>query len=78
MKTLHRTLQPGRNDLQLLGPSSRPAAAAPDRHRFRVALSRPDTRSASSSIATTHGWLLERHGYRTPVQVREQLTRKAA
>ena len=25
-----------------------------------------------------HGWLLERHGYRTPVQARKQLTRKAA
>ena len=24
------------------------------------------------------GWLLERHGYRTPLQVREELTRKAA
>ena len=23
-------------------------------------------------------WLLERHGYRTPVQVREELARKAA
>ncbi len=24
------------------------------------------------------GWLLERHGYRTPAQVREELTRMAA
>ena len=24
------------------------------------------------------GWLLERHGYRTPAQVREELTLKAA
>ncbi len=25
-----------------------------------------------------HGWLLERHAYRTPAQAREELTRKAA
>lgn len=25
-----------------------------------------------------HGWLLQRHGYRTPVEVRQALTRKAA
>ena len=25
-----------------------------------------------------HAWLLERHGYRTPAQAREHLTRKAA
>jgi transposase InsO family protein len=25
-----------------------------------------------------HGWLLERHGYRTPVEARLALTRKAA
>ncbi len=25
-----------------------------------------------------HGWLLERHGYRTPAEVRQELTLKAA
>jgi transposase InsO family protein len=25
-----------------------------------------------------HGWILERHGYRTPAEARRELTRKAA
>lgn len=46
-------------------------------HRFRT-LEEARTEIARFIRQYNHEWLLERHGYKTPVEVRSELTRKAA